>query len=130
MTDGRSFGKWWRLNYHFVALLLLVIGVVVLIIGSLGAAFEGKPTPGGLDFLSELAGWSYWLILLGLLAAIAGGYYVYDHFSMISEFEDIMENKSRANFLKNLDRVEELAYRLGLSYERRVVDRKNQYRLR
>ena len=130
MTEGRSFEKWWRLNYHFVALGLLVVGIVVLVMGCFGAWYDGRTTPAGFDFLTHIGGWSWWLIVVGLLAALAGGYYVYDHFSMLREFEDIMGNKSRANFIKNLDRVEELAYRLGFSYEKRVLERKNQYRLR
>ena len=130
MTSKVPFGRWWQLNYHFIALLCLLLGIIMVVFGSVGAYYDGKSAPFGLDFISDIGTWGYWLILLGVFGAILGGYYVFDHMTEINEFEKLMKNPGRANFIKNLDRIEELAYHLGGPFERRVIDRKLEYRLR
>jgi hypothetical protein len=130
MTERGGFSHWWRLNYHFIAWMLLILGITALVLGSLGAYYDGKDTPPYMEFASEMGGWSYWAITLSILAMFGGGYYVYDHASMAREFKTLIDGKGRVNFIKNLDRIEELAYNLGEIYEKSVIDRKKEFNLK
>ncbi|MFH0815435.1 MAG: DUF3198 domain-containing protein [Methanobacteriota archaeon] len=83
-----------------------------------------------MDFVSSIGAWGYWSILLGVLAILAGGFYTYDHFAQIRKLERMMEGRGRVNFIKDLDEIERLAYNLGPSFERRVVERKREFKIK
>jgi hypothetical protein len=130
MAEQGGFAKWWKLNYHFLAWMCLLAGVLALIFGSLGVYYEKKESPMGLVFLSDIGAWGYWIILFGTLAILAGGYYTYDHIAQLRKFEKMMDGRGRANFIKDLDEIERIAYGLGPAFEMKVIERKREYRLK
>lgn len=130
MAERSKFVKWWKSYYDLMAWMCLLAGVMSLLFGLLGVIYDGKDAPLGLDFLSDIGPWGYWAILLGVLAILVGGYYTYDHIAQIRKFKRLMEGRGRANFIKDLDEIERLAYGLGPSYEMKVVERKHEYKLK
>jgi hypothetical protein len=130
MAEKSEFGKWWRLNYHFWAWMCLLAGVMSLLFGALSVLYEDKNAPLGMDFLSSIGPWGYWAILIGVSGILAGGFYTYDHIAQMRKFERMMEGRGRANFIKDLDEIERLAYGLGPSFEGRVLERKREFRLK
>lgn len=130
MAESSNFAKWWKLNYHFLAWMCLLAGIMCLLFGTLSILYADRDAPLGMDFISSIGAWGYWAILIGVLAAIAGGYYTYDHIAQMRKFEQMMEGRGRANFIKDLDEIERLAYNLGPSFEMRVFERKREFRLK
>jgi hypothetical protein len=130
MAEKGKFAKWWRLNYHFVAWLCLLAGVMSVIFGSFSVLYDGEDAPFGMDFISSIGPWGYWAILFGILGLLAGGFYTYDHIAQIRKFDRMMEGRGRSNFIKDLDEIERLAYILGPSFEVRVIERKREFRLK
>jgi hypothetical protein len=130
MATSSGIGKWWKYNYHFLAWFCLLAGLLALTLGLLGLYYEGNEAPDGVEWLSDIGAWSYWLVLFGMLASILGGYYTYSHVHKMNTFEELMTNRGRAHFIRQLDEVERLAYELGPSFEARVIERKAEYKLK
>jgi hypothetical protein len=130
MTFLGKWARWWKLNYHYLAWLCLIGGLGTALVGGLGVAYIDGTPPTGFEAFAEIGAWGYWGLLLGMLAALAGGFYTYSHLSKLRTFERLMSNRGRANFIKDLDEIEHLAYNLGPSFEMRVYERKLEYRLR
>lgn len=130
MATASRLSKWWKYNYHFLAWFCLLAGMALLAVGFLGIYYDGREAPYGVAYLSDIGAWSYWAILFGVMAAVLGGFYTYSHLRKLREFEEKMRNRGRANFIRDLDDVERLAYELGAAFEARVIERKKEYKLR
>jgi hypothetical protein len=89
---------------------------------------------GNVDLTStahELLGdWSYWLIVIGFILLIGGSYYMFVFLRQLKEYKSLINEPSKAKFIKNLDRLEELAWRLHPRYERIVIDRKKKFKIK
>ncbi|MDD4308474.1 MAG: DUF3198 domain-containing protein [Thermoplasmata archaeon] len=73
----------------------------------------------------ELVGnWAFWFFIIGLVLLVPGIYYLVTFVRQLREFRELMKTDSKALFIKNQDRIEELAWRLHPDYERLVIDKK------
>jgi hypothetical protein len=81
---------------------------------------------GGLErWANDAVGnWAFWLLILGLLLLVPGIYYLMVFIKQMKEFRELMKTDSKALFIKNQDRIEELAWRLHPKYERMVIEKK------
>jgi len=71
-----------------------------------------------------LGNWAFWLVIGGLLLLVPGIYYLAVFIKQLREFKELMKTDSKALFIKNQDKIEELAWRLHPQYERMVIQRK------
>lgn len=104
-----------------LSLVTLMAGIamtVVAILDLLGIAF------------TELGNWDYWLLMGGILFVLIGGVWFFLHVKNIRKFRELMEEKSKANFLKKLDDVEYLAWRLPMKYEEELAIKKKGFGLK
>jgi hypothetical protein len=114
----------------YLSLIILLVGIVLTFLGILGIFyFESAP-----DFLKEiinsLGDWKLWCILLGPVLLIAGGYYFFDNLSKRREFKGLMETTSKQKFIKNLDRVEFLAWKLTPEHQRQLAKKKRKFHIK
>ncbi len=108
----------------------ITAGLPLTIISIMSLLFSEGDT-GMILWSYDLVGnWAFWFVIPGLVMIIFGSYYLYDFFRKLKEFNNLMETKSKAKFIKNIDRVEELAWRLHPRYERLVIERKKKYKIR
>jgi hypothetical protein len=77
-----------------------------------------------------LGNWAYWVLILGIVLFIIGIFYLYGHFKLLKEFRELMKINSKAKFIKNLDRIEELAWRLHPKFEKIVIEKKKEFRIK
>jgi hypothetical protein len=49
---------------------------------------------------------------------------------MMREYERLMETKSKATFIRNQDRIEELAFTLTENHRRRLQEKKEELKIR
>lgn len=98
----------------YFGLVLLIVGIILMIFGILGMFYSGSDyIEGSIQGVIDLIGdWKYWCILVGPILIIAGGWYFFDNIKKRKEFIELMETTSKKKFIKNLDRVEYLAWKL------------------
>ncbi|MBI5001381.1 MAG: DUF3198 domain-containing protein [Euryarchaeota archaeon] len=125
-----SIDRWLRLNAMWLLPALVALSVAASVIGVLGAWVVAYDSPVELLFLKPLDGWGYWMLFLGALAALVLGFYLAERISMQRELNGYLTSASKAKFLANLDRIEELGWRLGGAYEKRVIAKKGEFKLK
>jgi len=99
-------------------------GIPLLIISIFSLLYSDGD--GGLErWANDAVGnWAFWLLILGLLLLVPGIYYLMVFIKQMKEFRELMKTDSKALFIKNQDRIEELAWRLHPKYERMVIEKK------
>ena len=108
----------------------LIVGLPLTLISALSLWYSEGDT-GIAQWANDMFGnWAFWLIIPGLAMAIIGGYYLYDFYRKLKEFKNLMKVESKAKFIKNVDKIEELAWRLHPKYEKIVIEKKKKYKMR
>ena len=69
-------------------------------------------------------------IIFGGIIFLLGAFYLIAHLGKRRELNKLLEITSKSKFIQNQDRIEELAWRLGQNYEKMVVDRKKELRIK
>lgn len=110
----------------------IIVGLPLILICILSFMYTGEGDNNGLiQFSYDLFGtWAFWIIIPGLIMSIVGAYYIYDFYRKMKEFRSLMTIDSKAKFIKNLDRIEFLAWRLHPNYEKVVIEKKKKYKIR
>jgi hypothetical protein len=111
-------------NKPGLCLLGIIFGIPSTAIGALAILYSTGDT-GILLWANDLIGnWGFWAILVGLILLIPGAYYLAVFIKQLREFNELMTSDSKQHFIKNQDRIEELAWRLHPKYEKMVIDKK------
>ena len=130
MSLSTSINNFYYRNRLTILPLSLTIGVPILIVSALAIMHKAEYT-GITKTMNEFLGyWAYWLILVGIALTIFGAYYLGRFFQMSKEFKELMDTPSRVKFIKNLDRIEELAWKLHPKYEKMVMKRKEKFNIK
>ncbi|MBA3046499.1 MAG: DUF3198 domain-containing protein [Candidatus Thermoplasmatota archaeon] len=107
-----------------------IIGIPMIIIGILSALFKTGNT-GILLWANNLIGnWAFWVILVGFVLFLPSIYYLIVFIRQLKEFKGLMSTESKVIFIKNQDRIEELAWRLHPKYEKMVINKKMKFKIR
>jgi len=73
----------------------------------------------------------FWVGVLGFFALVVGGWYFFDTIRKDREFNRLLATTSKEMFVKNLKRVEQLAYYdLPSAYEKRLDQKKREFRIK
>lgn len=117
-------------NKPGLCVLGIVFGIPLIVISVLSLMFSEGDT-GITGWAHGLMGnWAFWFIILGFLVLIPGAYYLYVFIKQLKEFRELMKIETKSSFIKNQDRIEELAWRLHPKYERQVIDRKAKLKIK
>ncbi len=113
---------------------LCVIGIILsipmMILGALSILFKSGDT-GILLWANDIIGnWAFWVILLGAVMFTPSIYYLVVFIQQLKEFKELIATDSKAIFIKNQDRIEELAWRLHPIYEKMVIDKKAKLKIK
>lgn len=73
-----------------------------------------------------LGDWAYWLVVIGLISFLVGIYLLSGFLSKKTQFERYLKTESRAEFKKNQDEVEYLAWRLPSRFNERLIKKKEE----
>jgi hypothetical protein len=87
------------------------------------------------DFLRDIdqriGNWIIWVGFFGILLLLAGGWYFQDTIRKRREFRRLLDTDSKAKFVRNQQRLEELAYwYLGAEYLKQVEAKKAEFAIR
>ncbi len=97
-----------------LAIGVIVLGAVLSIVSLMEFTFQNTP----------LGNWADWTIVVGLIAFLVGLYLLASFLRLAASFDQHMKTESRAEFKRDLDEVEYLAWRLPSRYERRLSKKK------
>ncbi len=116
-----------------ISILLLILGLYLVITSGYwvlnAIGFIGKDP--GMDYLTTWAGdWNYWLLVLGIIFVIAGGWFTFDTLRKRLKFEEYIESESKRDFVNNLRELEEISYKLGEKYQKRLEEKKRKWRVK
>ncbi len=81
-------------------------------------------------FFVNVGYWGFWLIIIGAMIIIVGLIWLISYVSTVSKFKKIITEQSKAVFMKKLDDVEYLAWKLPMKYESRLADKKKGFGLK
>ncbi len=77
--------------------------------------------------LFGLGGWWFYLLVIGIIMAMVGLFYLYAYLKRVSKFKKLIAEKSKKEFVTNLDELEYTAWRLPKSYEDKVAEKKKEF---
>jgi hypothetical protein len=116
-------------NKPGLCIIGIVIGLPMIIMGVLSAISPGDI--GLIQFAHDIIGnWTFWVVMTGFILFIPGTYYLVVFVKQVKEFKELMKTDSKAIFIKNQDRIEELAWRLHPNYEKMVVRKKEKLKVK
>lgn len=110
--------------------ILLILGIFLTILGFFGVLYYDNSPEFLRRIIDSIGDWKYWCILLGPIVLIAGAWYFFDNVKMRREFKELMETTSKAKFIRNLDRIEYLAWKLTPEHQNQLAKRKSAFHIK
>ena len=98
------------------SLLLTALSAVLLFMGISDA----------LDWAVDLGGWGFYAGAAGVIGVIVGVIWMISIFQRIKKFGVMMEEKSKAVFVRSLDDLEYAAWRLPSKYDELLAKKKKE----
>ena len=134
LTYDRRIKDWLRRNRFAVSVVVFVSGILLTVL----AAGYFTPLNTVQPFLSinpvtaPSGGTNYNLafVVVGPIVSIVGAVMFGGYLLARQRFEHLMKTKSKAEFLRNLDKIEELLWDLTPADEQRYLDKRAEFRLR
>ena len=134
---SKSFLTEYRLELS--SFLSLLFGLLT-VVGIVGAFFRETESgnvvynvPGYLSFLGDLAEpfgtWATWLVVAAPIGLIICIWWFYDYIKKTRELAELIDTPSKAKFVRNLDDIEYLGWSLPRRYERKVLDKKREFKI-
>lgn len=74
-----------------------------------------------------LGGWSYWTVIVGLIVFAFGLHWLAGYLRNVRDFKRILEEQSKAAFVKDLDDAEYLAWKLPTRFEDELFEKKRRF---
>jgi hypothetical protein len=99
-----------------LSVLLVVLGSVLFLLGISDA----------LGWLVDLGGWGFYTGGAGLLSLIVGAVWAFSILQRMKRFAVLMEEKSKAVFVRSLDELEYTAWRLPSRYDALLSEKKRE----
>ncbi|MFO8110545.1 MAG: DUF3198 domain-containing protein [Thermoplasmata archaeon] len=119
-----------RKHQGILGVIGLILGIFLLVLGIFGV-FLNDYSPKPISDLNAIVGnWTYWFLVLGALLILFLGIYVYDRYSKIKEFKELINTQSKSKFRKNIARLETLALTLGPEYEEEFLEKEEEFGIR
>jgi len=106
----------------WLSVALLIVSIIGTIIGVFGL-YPSKAPAVMRQVLDKVGDWYLWGLIGGPIGVLGFGWYVGDYFKKLKEFRELLNTNSKAKFLREIDRAEELAWHLGDRYIRRFEEK-------
>lgn len=110
--------------------IVFMVGVILTIFVILKYAFYGSAPSNLKEILDGIGGWIVWMVVVGPILMMGGGWYFFDGIKRRREFANLINTDSKAVFLRNLDRIEELAYYLTERHRQLFYDKKDEFKVK
>ena len=111
-------------NKPGLCVIAIILGIPSIIISTLSILYNEGDTGLTAWAYDLIENWAFWVMIIGLVLLIPGMYYLATFIKQHREFKELMKTDSKALFIKNQDRIEELAWKLHPNYEKLVIEKK------
>ena len=125
-----KFNKFVRQYNIEISISFSILGGILVLFTGLGIISEEGSGSIFSSLKDYLGGWIYWLIIFGTISLLFGLFYLFDFIAKRREFYKLFNEKSKSKFIKNQDRIEELAWRLNPKFEKMVIEKKDKWRIK
>lgn len=133
----KSFLTEYRLELSSFLSLLFGFLTIIGIVGVFFRDTEGGEVvfrlPSALSFLGELARpfgtWATWLVVAAPIGLVICIWWFYDYIKKTKELAQLLDTPSKAKFVRNLDDIEYLGWSLPRRYEKKVIDKKREFKI-
>ncbi len=130
---GKAWKGFWQKNKRGKLFLVAMLGTIIAILAlwELMVMFETEPIADyPLPLIENLDEWSWALLVVGGILSIGGWLYYHDHNKSYHKFEKLINTDSKAQFVRNIDEIEELAIDLGPDFEKKVIERRADFKVK
>lgn len=100
----------------------MLIGGVAMVVIAILAMYDIAFT--------AMGNWDWWVLIIGGGIAVIGGLWFISYVLNVRKFHKLMTEQSKATFIKELDDIEYLAWRLPLRYEEELKVKKKHFGLK
>ena len=116
-----------------LGLTFIIVFSFISLVGLVGSI--AGPEPQGIfnilqDTIQFLGSWVYWLAILGPLGLAASLWWDLDYIFKARKLRGLIDTGSKAKFLKNIDDIDYLAWRLPMKYKKVVMEKKLELRIK
>ncbi|MFQ5908426.1 MAG: DUF3198 domain-containing protein [Thermoplasmata archaeon] len=127
MKRGVGILREFRLEISSLVLVLGLVPTILVILNFLPR--EGLPST-VVELLDAIGNWFVWLLVVGPLLTMVGGWYFVDTLRKQREFERLIEVPSKAHFVRNRERLESLSWFLPAEYRQRYREQKKRWKIK
>ena len=110
--------------------IILMVGAIMAFFLVLKYGFEDVIPFYLKDILDGIGSWIVWMVVLGPILLMGGGWYFFDGLKKRKEFGKLIDTDSKAVFVRNYDRLEELAYYLTESHRQIFYDKRDEFKIK
>ena len=124
----------YRKNVLLINLIGLIIGLIFLVLSSIGIFLSDMDFAKDNEFLQSffdaMGNYIHWVFIGVITLTIACGWIFGDLMLKQQQFKKLIDTGSKAIFVRNLVELEELAWKLGPKYMDIVYERKKKFRIK
>jgi hypothetical protein len=133
-ADMMSLKRFFSVYTLQLGFIIFILGIGMTLIGILGMFAYDYLVESEIDYMvniiDSVGDWVIWCVLVGPIVLIAGLWYFYDDISKRREFKELMDTTSKAKFIRNLDRVEFLAWKLTPNHQTQLAKKKRKLNIK
>jgi hypothetical protein len=116
-------------NLLIVSLVGWVASAIFLTLSLIGIFIPGKVSGVFKDWNDLVGDWMYWILVVTIITIGIFTWLLWSGFNKRTKFEKLISTDSKAEFVRNLDELEELGSDLGDNYWNRVLDKKRTFKI-
>ena len=118
-------------NYQFIIYIaFLALSAVIFLITTNDLLINNTVIQDSGFTLSSTGDWIYWIFALSFVFTMVFAYLVYRYFADVKSFKKLSEGSSKQTFVKNLKKLEKIAFRLGPIFQEQLQKSKEKWNVR
>ncbi|MCL4329930.1 MAG: DUF3198 domain-containing protein [Candidatus Thermoplasmatota archaeon] len=118
-------------NYQFIIYIaFLALSAVIFLITTNDLLINNTVIQDSGLTLSSTGDWIYWIFALSFVFTLVFAYLVYRYIDDVKNFKKLSEGSSKQTFVKNLKKLEKIAFRLGPLFQEQLQKSKEKWNVR
>lgn len=113
-----------------ISSLVFVLGIIPTVLVILNSFFKDSLPSTVVDLLNAIGPWFVWLLVVGPILTLIGGFYFIDTLRKQRQFEKLVNVPSKARFVHNRERLETLTWYLPGEYRERYIKQRRRWKIK
>ena len=119
----------WKEYIFGISIILLIMGLVTLIFGILGMWFSDVLVT-SFAMNQDVLPWSLYILIVGVLFALIGAYYLYEFITNKKFLLEEIETKKRSEFMKSHIELKKSVRKLPSKYQEMLEKKKKELKIK